>query len=137
MEKLSNKEIEKKAVEWVQAYLKKQGIASREGERGVDVIAGEGSNEQYIEVKGCAKRETNLRIAQQALKYIREHDKLKQGSFFIYYVFDLATENPKLMIFDYNTYDQKKFEETKILIQPFAIRRELKKPGIIELGNLT
>lgn len=135
VEKLSNEEIEEKALEWVERYLKNKGIASKRGERGVDIIAIEGSDEKYIEVKGCAKRETNLRIVLQALKYTEEHGKLKQDCFFIYYVYEIATNNPKLLIFDFNTYEKKKFEEKKILIQPFKIRRETGKPDIIELAR--
>jgi hypothetical protein len=45
----------------------------------------------------------------------------------------MASENPKLMIFDYDTFEKHKIPETKWIIQPFKIRRETGKPEEIQL----
>jgi hypothetical protein len=50
-------------------------------------------------------------MTRQALKSIREAGKLKQGSFYIFYVFDIGSGNPKLMIFDYNDFKKHKVAE--------------------------
>lgn len=79
----SNKEIENESLEYVKKYLIKNGGKNIQRlSRGADIIC----DGKYIEVKGCMKRETNLRISAQTLKEVEKQDKLKQGSFFIYYV---------------------------------------------------
>lgn len=127
--KSSTKEIEEVSIKYVMKHLKQKGEKPERGKKGVDIISGE----KYIEVKGSMKREPNIRMVSQALKYVEKHNKLKQNSFFIYYVFDMASGNPKLMIFDYDTFEKHKIPETKWIIQPFKIRRETGKPEEIQL----
>jgi hypothetical protein len=84
-------------------------------------------------VKGCMKWETNIRMTQQALDSIAEEGKLKQGSFYIYYVYDMSTENPKLMIIDYNIFKVNKLPEIKWIIQPKQLKE---KPQSIPLKKI-
>lgn len=119
--------IEEKAIKHVLNYLKKEehkearrGKKGKNGE-GADVISAEG---KYIEVKGCLKKETNLRISQQALEKIGEAGKLKQGSFFIYFVYEMASDKPKLQIIDYETFKNHKMVEIKWIIQPSQFKKE-------------
>ena len=122
--------IEEKAIKHVLNYLKKEehkearrckkGKKGKKGE-GADVISAEG---KYIEVKGCLKKETNLRISQQALEKIGEAGKLKQGSFFIYFVYEMASAKPKLQIIDYETFKNHKMVEIKWIIQPSQFKKE-------------
>jgi len=116
----SNKEIENKAISYVMGYLQRKGEKPERCSHGADVI----SNGKYIDVKGCLKRETNIRMTKQALDFINKAGKMKQGSFFIYYVYDIDSENPKLMIFDHDTFEKNKVEEKKWIIQPFKIKKE-------------
>lgn len=132
MAKLTNKQIEKISIEHVMTYLRSKGENPKKQPHGADII----SNGKYIDVKGCLKKATNLRMTRQALKSIREAGKLKQGSFYIYYMFDIASGNPKLMIFDYDTFKKHKIEETKLLIQPTQIKKKTGKPDIIDLPKL-
>ncbi len=131
--------IGEKAVNYVLNYLKetehKEARRCKKGKNGegADIISAEG---KYIEVKGCDKKETNLRIARQSLEKISKAGKLKQDSYFIYYVYNMEKE-PTLMIFDYDTYNKNKFEETKLLIQPFKIEKETGKPERIKLKKMT
>jgi hypothetical protein len=63
---VNNYEIEKVAVEHVMNYLKKQGenpVRQPNG-HGVDIIAGD----KYIDVKGCLKTATNIRMLKQVLR---------------------------------------------------------------------
>jgi hypothetical protein len=116
----SNKEIENKAISYVMEYLQRKGENPKKQKHGADVI----SNGKYIDVKGCLKRETNIRMTKQALDSINKAGKMNQGSFFIYYVYDIDSENPKLMIFDHDTFEKNKVEEKKWIIQPFKIKKE-------------
>ncbi len=128
---LSSKEIEELAIKYVMHYLESKGEKPERSKHGADVV----SDGKYIDVKGCLKRETNIRMTEQALNSIKKVGKLKQGSFFIYYVYDLSTE-PKLMIFDYNTFEANKKPETKLIIQPFQIFENTGKPEIHPLKKL-
>lgn len=116
---LSNKEIEKMSLEYVIKYLRDKGKNPERLAHGADILC----DGLHIEVKGCMKRETNLRVSEQTLKEVEDKGKLKQGSFAIYYVFDMESK-PKLMIFDYQTYKKYELIENKHLIQPFTIRKE-------------
>ena len=126
----SNSDIEKISIRHVRKYLASKGESSRKGKKGegADVISGD----KYIDVKGCLKKGTNIRMAQQALDSISESGKLKQGSFFIYYVYNIASA-PKLMIFDYETFKKHKMAEIKWVMQPSKIKKETGKPDIIPL----
>ena len=128
MAKLTNKQIEDKAIEYVMEHLRSQGENPKRCKHGPDII----SNGKYIDVKGCLKEATNLRMCKQALDAIEKAGKLKQGSFYIYYVFNIASGNPKLMIFDYDTFDKYKIEETKLLIKPTQIKRARKDKEVKE-----
>lgn len=99
--RLSNKDIEKISIGRVMDYLRSKGENPKHQPHGADIVCGN----KYIDVKGCLKKATNLRMTRQALKSIREAGKLKQGSFYIYYVFNIASGNPQLMIFDYDTFE--------------------------------
>ncbi len=114
----SNSSIEKQAVQLVKEYLECQGKKVRDGKKGegADIISGE----VYIDVKGCLGKATNLRMVQQALESIAEQSGLKQGSFFIYYVYNMSTK-PELLIFDYQTFKRHKIAEIKWIIQPHRI----------------
>ncbi|WXG47732.1 MAG: DUF3883 domain-containing protein [Candidatus Atabeyarchaeum deiterrae] len=125
--KLSTKEIENKAIECVEGYLKSRGEKPEITKKGIDVISGE----KWIEVKGSMKKETNLRTTWQTLKYVEKNDKLRD--FFIYYVFDMESGNPKLLIFDHDTFEKYKLKEIRWIIQPRKIIRETGKPEIIRL----
>ena len=129
LKRLSNREIEKEAIRYVLDYLKDENAIRPK--KGADII----SKGRHIEVKGCLKKATNLRMSEQMLKSVEGAGKLKKGSFFIYYVFDIASGNPKLMIFDYDTFDRFKFEEKKLLIQPQKIKNKTGKPEVIDLKS--
>jgi hypothetical protein len=117
--KLSTKQIEKMAIDYAMDFLKKENPERRK--HGPDIIC----NGKYIDVKGCLKKETNIRMTKQALDSIEKEGGLKQGSFFIYYVY--AMENkPKLKIFDYNTFEKYKIPETRWLIQHNKIKEEIR-----------
>jgi hypothetical protein len=113
-------------------HLRSKSEKPETRKHGADII----SNGKYIEVKGCLKKETNIRMTQQALESICEAGKLRQGSFYIFYVFDIGSGNPKLMIFDYNDFKKHKVAEIKWIIQPFKIKRDTGKPDIIDLPKL-
>ncbi len=117
---LSTKEIEDLAINYVMNFLKSKGEKPERQKHGADII----SKGKYIDVKGCLKRETNIRMTEQALKSIRDAGKLKQGSFFIYNVYDMLSE-PKLRIFDYNIFEANKLPETRWLIQPNKIKEKI------------
>jgi hypothetical protein len=117
--KLTNKEIEQMSLDYVIKYLKGKGKNPERLAYGADILC----DGVHIEVKGCMKRETNLRVSEQTLKEVEEKGKLKQGSFFIFYVFDMESK-PKLMIFDYETYKKYELIEKKHLIQPFSIGKK-------------
>ena len=118
--KLSTKQIEKMAIDYVMNYLKDEN--PKRCKHGPDIIC----NGKYIDVKGCLKKkETNIRMTKQALDSIEKEGGLKQGSFFIYYVYDMQNE-PKLKIFDYNTFEAYKIPETRWLIQHNKIKEEIK-----------
>jgi len=125
-----------KAVNCVLNYIKKvehkEAHSCKKGKNGegADII----SEGRYIEVKGCMKKETNLRIAKQSLEKIAKAGKLKKDSYFIYYVYNMERE-PTLMIFDYDTFDKNKKNETRILIQPFQIEKKTGKPEKIKLDK--
>ena len=85
MAKLTNKQIEKISIKCVMEHLRSEGEKPETRKHGADIISGD----KYIEVKGCLKKETNIRMTQQALKSISEAGKLKQGSFYTYYVLTL------------------------------------------------
>jgi hypothetical protein len=111
--KLSNKEIGNRAIRYVVEYLESMGEKPEIHKHGADVV----SDSKYIDVKGCLKRETNIRMTQQALDSIGEEGKLKQGSFFIYYIYDMSTDEPKLKILDYNAFKANKIPEIRWVIQ--------------------
>ena len=123
--------ITEKAMEYVRRYLRDVENAQRidEPKHGADIVA----DGKFIDVKGCEKWETNVRMTQQALESIAEGGKLKQGSFYIYYVYDMSTEKPKLMIIDYNTFKENKLPEIKWLIQPKQLKE---RPQPITLKKL-
>jgi hypothetical protein len=98
---LSNANIGEKAIKLVLDYLSSKGEDPRKGKKGegADIVSGN----KYIDVKGCEGKGTNIRMVQQALDSIAEQGAYKEGSFFIYYVYDMKSE-PKLMIFDCPTF---------------------------------
>lgn len=127
--RINTKTIEDRAITHIVQYFKKSGVKKiRIQKQGVDIIAGKA----WIEAKGCLKKETNIRVVPQALNYVKKHGKLKD--FYIYYVYDIASKKPKLMIFDYNTFKKYKIVEIKYIIQPFKIKRETGSPQIIKLN---
>jgi len=115
---LSTKEIEDLAIKYVEDYLESRGEEHKVTKKGIDVISGE----KLIEVKGCMKKETNLRITQQTVNYLEKNNKA--NAFFIYYVFDMESE-PKLLIFDNNTFQKNKICETRWIIQPRKIKEKI------------
>lgn len=128
--KLGNtKNIEDLAIQYVVEYLKKikKYKKIRIIKKGVDLIA----DKDWIEVKGCLRKESNIRIVPQAIDYVAEAGKLKD--FYIYYVYGLSSQRPKLTIFDYKTFKKYKVIEIKYIIQPFKIIRETGKPEVIGL----
>ena len=132
MEKEKRKfSIAEMAMEYVKQYLRDVEHVQQieEPKHGADIIA----DGRFIDVKGCQKWETNIRMAQQALDSIAEEGKLKQGSFYIYYVYDMSTENPQLMKFDYNTFKANKQPEIRWLIQPKQLKE---KPQSIPLKKI-
>lgn len=114
---ISNRQIEQMAIAYVKQYLKGENIEP--GRNGADIIC----NGKFIDVKGCLKKETNIRMTQQALEGIAEQGKLRQGSFYIYFVYDILSE-PKLLIIDYNTFKKNKMPEIKWIIQPNKIKNK-------------
>jgi len=126
---MKTKSVEDIAIKYIVRYLKKNERVKnpRIVKRGVDIVAGN----RWIEAKGCLRKETNIRIVPQALDCVAEQGKLKD--FFIYYVYDIASGYPKLIIFDYETFKKHKIIEVKYIIQPFKIIRETGKPQIISL----
>jgi len=117
---LSTKEIEDLAIKYVMHYLESKGENPERLKHGADVV----SDGKHIDVKGSLKRETNIRMTEQMLISLREAGKLKQDSFFIYYIYDMSSE-PKLMIFDYNTFEKNKKPETRWIIQPNKIKTDV------------
>ena len=117
---LSTKDIEDLAIKYVMQYLEIKGEKPERRKHGADVV----SDGKYIDVKGCLKRETNIRMTEQALKSINEAGKLKQGSFFIYYVYNMLSE-PKLKIFDYNIFEKNKQPETRWVIHHNQIEEKI------------
>jgi len=126
---MKTKSIEDITINYIVKYLKehKKIKNPRIVKRGVDIIAGK----RWIEAKGCLKKETNIRIVPQAIDYVAEQGRLRD--FYIYYVFDIASGHPKLVIFDYKTFKKHKIIEIKYIIQPFKIIKEVGKPKIINL----
>ena len=112
-------------MEYVRRYLRDVEHAQHidEPKHGADIVA----DGRFIDVKGCMKWETNIRMTQQALDSIAEAGKLKQGSFYIYYVYGM------LMILDYNTFKANKLPETKWLVQPKQLKE---KPQSIPLKKI-
>ena len=131
MAKFTNNEIEKIAIKRVLDYINDE--KATQPKQGADII----SKGRHIEVKACLKKATNLRMSEQMLDSVKKAGKWKQGSFFIYYVFDIESGNPKLMIFDYNAFKKHKVAEIKWIIQPFKIKRDTGKPDIIDLPKIT
>ncbi len=129
--KETTKTIEDKAINHIVRYLKKHKKIRKKDikivKRGIDIIAGD----LWIEAKGCNKTETNIRITPQSLDYVAEQGKLK--NYFIYYVYDMKSKNPKLLILNYKTFKKHRHIEIKYIIQPAKIRRETGKPEIIDL----
>ena len=127
MEKIkSTKDIENMAIDYVVDYLKSRGERPKIVKSGIDII----SDNKYIEVKGCMKKETNLRITQQTMDYLDKNNI--SDTFFIYHVFDMGKE-PKLLIFDYETFQKEKKPETRWIIQPNQIKE---KPELIPLKKI-
>lgn len=112
-------------------YLEQQGLSPKrlKNGRGADIICGG----KFIDVKGCMKTASSIRMNLQPLKKLKETGNLKQGSFFIYYVFDMASGKPKLKIFDFDTFQ--KFKRAWIVweIQPKLIEKETGNPNTIDL----
>ena len=134
MAKLSNQEIGNKAIEYVMEHLRSKGenpMKQHTG-HGPDII----SNGKYIDAKGSMTTATNLRMCPQVLDTTEKAGKLKQGTFYIYYVSHMASRHPKLTIFDYNTFQTYKQKEIKWLIQPKQIKKKTSKPFIIDLPKL-
>lgn len=124
----NTKNIEDQGIKYIVLYLKKKGVKNIQiKKRGIDIIAGR----KWIEAKSCLKKETNIRMVPQALNYVKKNGKL--NNFYIYYVYDIASRKPKLMIFDYVTFRRYKIKEIKYIIQPFKIYRGTGKPKIINL----
>ena len=128
--KETTKTIEDKAINHIVRYLKKHKKIKKKDikvvKRGIDIIAGD----FWIEAKGCNKKETNIRVTPQSLDYVAEQGKLK--NYFIYYVYSM-NKNPKLLIFNYQTFKKHRHIEIKYIIQPSKIRKETGKPEIIDL----
>ena len=128
--KETTKTIEDKAINHIVRYLKKHKKIKEKDikivKSGVDIIAGD----LWIEAKGCNKKETNIRVTPQSLDYIAGQGKLK--NYFIYYVYSM-NKDPKLLIFDYQTFKKHRHIEIKYIIQPSKIRKETGKPEIIDL----
>ena len=123
--------IEEKAMEYVRRYLRDVEHVQHieEPKHGADIIA----DGKAIDVKGCEKWETNVRMMQQALDKVAEQGKLKQGSFYIYYVCNMSTEKPQLMKIDYNTFKANKQVELRWIIQPKQLKE---KPEPIPLKKI-
>ena len=67
------------------------------------------------------KKDTNLRVAQQTLNYLKKNNGF--DNFFIYYVYNMEPE-PKLQIFDNNTFQKNKIPETRWILQPTIIKEK-------------
>jgi hypothetical protein len=113
----ATKDIEDLAIGYVVRYLENNGEKPKIIKKGVDVISGE----KCIEVKGCMKKETNLRITHQTVDYLEKNGKFKD--FFIYYVYDMESD-PKLLIFDNDTFQKNKLTETRHILQPRKIKEK-------------
>jgi len=114
---LKTKEIEDLAIGYVVHHLEGNGEKPKIIKKGIDVISGE----KYIEVKGCMKKETNLRITQQTLDYLEKNNKF--NDFFIYFVYDMDLE-PQLLIFNNDTFQKNKICEKRWIIQPNKIKEK-------------
>ena len=127
MEKIkSTKTIEDLAIGYVVRYLESKGENPKIIKKGIDVISGE----KYIEVKGCMKKETNLRITAQTLKYLEKNNRF--NDFFIYFVYNMDSE-PKLQIINNALYQKYNIPETRSIIQHNKIKE---KPAPIPLKKL-
>ena len=126
---MNNKQIEDRAIKWVKRHLRSLGEEPESNKQGADVI----SNGKYIDVKGCMGKATYIRMVQSALDNIAKEGMLKQGNFYIYYVYDMASGKPKLMIFDWEMFNQFKIPEIKWVLRPFKIQEETGKPEVIYL----
>lgn len=124
---LSTKEIEDKAIKYVEEYLRERGENPQIIKRGIDVI----SEGKYIEVKGSMKRATNLRVVPKSLEFVKMKNKMED--YYIYYVYDMKSEDPKMMIFNYDLFLDNKIKEVKWIIQPHKIKREKDTPDEIHL----
>ena len=58
MAKLTNKQIEDISIEYVMEHLRSKGEKPETRKHGADIICGD----KYIDVKGCLKKATNLRM---------------------------------------------------------------------------
>lgn len=126
----SPKEIEKMAINYVVKYLRSKGENPKVVKKGIDIISGK----KWIEVKGCMKKETNIRVTNQTIEYVKKHKK--QDDFYIYWVWEMESENPKLQIFDWDTFKNNWIIEKKWIIQPNRIYEKTKKPKIIPLKSI-
>lgn len=90
--RLSPKQIGEIAVNYVKQYeierTGKKPDALPQGQ-GVDMI----SDDRYIEIKGVMKKETNIRITNHTMEYVKNEGLLK--NFYIYRVIEMGTK-PKL-----------------------------------------
>ena len=122
----STKDIEDLAIKYVVAYLKDKGEEAKVIKKGIDVISGK----NFIEVKGCMKTETNLRVTEQTINYLKANNGF--DNFYIYYVQNMETK-PELVIFDNKTFQDNNIKEIKYILQPNTIKDkkaiQLKKLG--------
>lgn len=113
----STKDIEDLAIKYVVAYLTGRGEEAKVIKKGIDVISGK----KLIEVKGCMKTDTNLRVTQQTIDYLEKNNGF--DNFLIYYVYKMETE-PKLQIFDNKTFQKHNIKETRYILQPNTIKEK-------------
>ena len=62
-------------------------------------------------------------VPRRSKKLVRAGE-LKQGSFFIYFVYNMSEDNPQMLILDYAKFKKYKIPEIKWLIQPNKIMNE-------------
>jgi len=129
IENKGTKNIEDKAKDYIVKYLKehdgiKDDDIKRKLKKGADIkIFKNGKCIKWIEAKGCNKKETNIRITPQSLFTIAEEGGLK--NYFIYFVYEMNSKKPKLVIFDYETFKKHKIIEIKYIIQPSKIKHKV------------
>lgn len=130
IEKEGTKNIENKAIKHILKYLKeREGFSDKDikvlgSRKGADIkISQNGKYIRWIEAKGCDRKETNIRITPQSLFTIAEEGGLK--NYFIYSVYEMNSKNPKLVIFDYETFKKHKIVEIKYIIQPSKIKHKV------------